>query len=260
MRRSRAGWLEGNKKEGKGKGIIMQAAISWPQAISAQLYDMHCKVEGERFSFFPVAAFHFPLSVLLPLPGVANQPDTFFSDANPLRKACGLPVAYSEMPPVVSAVASHSASRHYSPKAQQSIPEAGDWGNNVSCTRTVHRRPQNKSSRFAFVGVVTWAFVHQRRERVWIWTQSLHPDISASRKTHFNLFFPWYDLTFPCPAFIELVHVNTNCQDCFCGVRTGCLLGEMGNVTIYPIHNAECPLLIKCHSINVTLLCSFRLG
>ena len=44
MRRSRAGWLEGNKKEGKGKGIIMQAAISWPQAISAQLYDMHCKV------------------------------------------------------------------------------------------------------------------------------------------------------------------------------------------------------------------------
>lgn len=75
-----------------------------------------------------MAAFHFFFSVLLPLPGVANQPDSGFfpPDANPLRKACGLPLAYSEMPPVVSAIASRSASRHYSHKAQQSIPEAWD--------------------------------------------------------------------------------------------------------------------------------------
>ena len=36
---------------------------------------------------------------------------------------------------------------------------------------------------------------------------------------------------------------------------SSCLFGGgIGNATVYPIHNTECPLLIKCHSINVTLL------
>lgn len=30
---------------------------------------------------------------------------------------------------------------------------------------------------------------------------------------------------------------------------------EIRNATVYPIHNTECPLLIKCHGINM-LLCS----
>lgn len=166
------------------------------------------------------------------------------------------------MPPVVSAVASHSASRHYSHKAQQSIPQAWDWGNIVSCS---HAPPPPAKPAGHICRAVIWAFVlqlyeHQEPTEVHKMclnmNTSLYPDIFASQNT--SQPFSWYILTFPCPAFMEFVHVNTNCRDRT--VYRQLPFWEIGNATVYPIHNTECPLLIKCHSINVTLLCSFRLG
>lgn len=65
--------------------------------------------------------------------------------------------------------------------------------------------------------------------------------------------FKYEHESLPCSDFIEWVHVNMNCQ--VYGVQA--IVLEIGNSAVYPIHSTECPLLIKCHSINVTLLCSF---
>lgn len=194
----------------------------------------------------------------------------FFSNANPQRKACGLPLAYSEMP-LVSAAASHSASRHYSHKAQQSIPEAWDWGNIVSFLHTPLLAAKLAGCICRVVTLYDCLYTSstsfQKHREVDIMclnmNTNLYPDIFASQNI-FRPFFPisWYILTFPCQACItrKLVRVNSNCQNCFYGVQAVAFFREIGNATVYPIHNTECPLLIKCHSINVTLLCSFSLG
>lgn len=67
----------GNKMEkAKYTDSLCKPQSFWPQAIFTLLYGRHSKVKGDRFF---MAAFHFFLSVPLPLPGVTNQPDSFFT-------------------------------------------------------------------------------------------------------------------------------------------------------------------------------------
>lgn len=108
-----------------------KAAILWPRAISAHPYKMHCKVQGDALIMAEsVFLVFFSLSSIFPATSRASKTIRIL-DANPWRGACGPPLSHSETPPVVSAVASRLASRNCCHKALQSMPEAGDWENNV---------------------------------------------------------------------------------------------------------------------------------